>query len=258
MKKHYTMLFSVVTVIVIGFGLFLPRMVSSLQNRRTTAHVQKYPVKTIQLDAITPVGVFSLLDLMSDEHTSMPLESGGVLGKEEVVQYAYEALGFIEDYVISLDLEQYTMQRQNPLLVFSGDGEDSALLWQCEFFNTTINQNIVLYLDDDTGKMVSFRYTYESPAQPSASLLEFTAEKWAHMCVAYYGFESSSVTEIAGVESIQQYQLSFAADDGSKLLLPLRAVNFPNATVSDAPAEYTGVVVTGNVKREISFNYTAN
>lgn len=254
MRKNTGLLLSVLTAMVLGIGLFLPRIASSLQNRHTAALVQQYPVKTIQLETITPADVIQRLSLVSGEHISIGLETGGVRSGEEAHQLALEALALIEDTVMDLDLERYTGHQQTPTLVLTEDGENAAVLWRCELIDTSGGSSIVLHLDDDTGKMISFVYVSDLIVQPNVSPIDQTAEKWANMCAEYYGFEWAETELYTSSESAQHHNLTFIADDGNGLILPFRIAYVSGTTISVMAAENKEVDRIGYVRRVLSFN----
>lgn len=258
MKKKSGVLFSVITVLVLGFGLFLPRIASALQYQSSIALSQQYAVKTIELETMPPVAISDVLVLMSGAHKSMELETGNVRDSAQAHESALEALSFIEDYGISFNLEVYTIHRWTPVLIFAEDGEEAAVLWRCEFTASDGSERIVLYLDDESGKMVSFLYASLDLAehQTSVAHLNLTADNWAEMCVKYYGFQSVGTKENIMENGVKTYDLTFIDYDGKELTLPYdeNTLNLPFKVIEKDVLDVGDTVQSGNTAVQVNLN----
>jgi hypothetical protein len=249
-KRRGSILLSLVTLAVLALGLFLPDVMIT-QNNGSDSSPKRYAVETIRLDTAKPVSMIDALRLVSAEHKTMNLRAGNVLDAAGARQAALEALTFATDYGMRFDVQAYTAHNETPFLLYSDDGADALVVWQCELINPVNEDLILVQLDDATGIMLSF-FSHESvdlKNQPSLSVNRFSADEWAEMYVHYYGFRSVEVgTKIrkdgsfpdtsavdaasaevktpirrikdGDVDISLQYELVFTDDDGVTLALP--------------------------------------
>ena len=241
MKKYSGPLFALITVMVLGVGLYLPRLMPALQSRRSQALVQKYAVRTIELETTPPAGVDDVLRLMGSEHKTMLLKTGNVLTVAQASQAALDILTIIAENTPGLDLELYPVQKQTPTLVFTQGGEDAAVVWQCEFASIDQGGHIIVYLDDETGKMVSFVYVeatlHQQPNIESASL---TANLWKDMLMQYYDTQSAELLAFVGRNSTQRYDLAILDAAGNSMVLPLE-ITYVWSNLNEDPSSDTSV-----------------
>ena len=122
----------------------------------------------------------------------MSLENGNKLSKEEAYQSALEILTFMKEYGVNLAPHAYTAFKATPVLVFTQNVEDAAVIWECGLTNQDDGSLIVIRLDDETGKMLSFIYVGNeiSIQNSDTTFTVLSASDWGKMCVEYYGFMS--------------------------------------------------------------------
>lgn len=232
MKRLKTLLLSFATLVVVVLGFFFPTMLSALQDGGHATEPRRYPVETTRLDAVTPAQLSDLLKLVSNASQTMELESGNVRSAQEAAEAAREVLAFMEAQGILSQAQAYEAYRQTPILLFTQDGEEAAVVWVCTLTDTSRGSRATIYIDDVSGKMLSCDVlsTETVPSYGITSASELLAERWAELARAYYGFSSVEVKAQPRKDAMLQYELSFRHADEESLPLPLHIQYFNNST----------------------------
>lgn len=240
MKVKYGIQFSLVTLLFLTAGLFLPRIVFAWQNQGAAVTPRIYAMETIELDKAAPMAILDVLRLVSGEHESMLLETGNVLGAEGAYEAAADALAFLSENGFDFDAPTYSgssgsTHKQSPSLVFAPGGKEAAVVWQCEWASADGESNILMHLDDETGKMLSFQYVNSNVSEEDYGRLpiKMAAEDWARLCVRYYGFQSAEVEVRVPDDATRLYDINFVASDGSNLQLSLQ-IMYASSSVSES------------------------
>jgi hypothetical protein len=227
MKRMPGILLSLAALAALALGLFLPDVIV-MQSRETALRPEQYKVEMIRLETAKPLPVPAALRLVSGEHKTMNLESGRVLDAEGAYMAVRDALSFIADCGLPLEAPANAKHSETPVLLYAEDGEDAAVVWQCELADTISDRVIQLQIDDATGTMLSFLYIryIDVESEPVRLIDRFPAELWADMCRQYYGFQSVEVGITSKVEKgdglYAHYDLKFTDETGESFLLPYR------------------------------------
>lgn len=254
MKVRSSVWLTAAALTLLLLGILLPDIVSAAQSRSVTAGQQQYEVETIQLQTLeASAGLYDVLRLVSGEYRTMSLTGGNVLTEDEAYLKAIQTLEFISGYKLNIHLQDYTVHKETPVLVYTEDGETAAVLWQCELLDYTNDISIYMLIDDESGKMVSFQYLaaegdYQSSEYSVDAEDDFRAMLWAEMCVVYYEFENCDVKTDTGDGNTRQNELIFTASGGEVITLIYYAEYLSKST-TDA-----GQGMTDAVRSYISFN----
>ena len=253
-----SILLTLATLSILTLGFYMPN-IFMINNGGHTSVSQQYAVETVQLKAASKtIPVIDALKLVSGKYKEVNLESGNMLNAEEAYRSALETLEFIMENDILPDLEMYTSYKEKPVtfysnypdmkryiahkempnMIYTEDGENATVVWSCEFSNPVIGSSILLLLDDESGKMLSFLYTSPTDSEDQDGTFEdsFSADSWAKMCMRYYDFQSAEVLTVLQDNVDEQYEITFKSDDGKNLTLPYYTDNLTNTTSSIKPS----------------------
>lgn len=234
MKQKSGALFLIITFVILSVGLFLPEFSSTLQNQRAQNLVQEFAVETIELKTTGPDDILDVLALVSGEHKLMTLETGNVLNAEQARQSAMEVLVLMEEHMVGFNLDEYSPFNEIPVLAFKEGGEGAAVLWQCEFMGAGMENYITIFLDDKTGKMVSFNCIEYGKAVQEFVDADFgqITKNMAQIYGGYYSLQPPEVQLYTEKEFMQEYNLVFTRDDGELLIVPFQITNTIRSTIS--------------------------
>jgi hypothetical protein len=246
MKIKSGILLWLAALAALAFGLLLPSIVYKVQNEGSAASSQQYMVDTIQLEMSKPAPVSDKLLLVSTQNHTMSLDNGNKLSKETAYQAALAFLTFMQEHGVVLDPQAYTSHTAIPVLTFTQDSQNAAVIWECALRNPNNDSFIVIRLDDETGKMLSFIFSeYEFSIQSSdGTATVLSADDWGNLCVEYYGFKSVTVNRATMVSTDgnnwvtqecteRKYSLVFTDYDGEELSLSFREYSTPSASDQD-------------------------
>lgn len=223
------------TLAALAFGLLLPDIVYQVQSKSAAASPQQYTVDTIQLEMSKSAPVSDKMRLLSAKNETMNLDNGNKLTKETAYQLALAFLTYMKEYGIVLDPQAYSSNTTKPVLTFTQDSKNAAVIWECGLINPDDGSLIVIRLDDETGKMLSFLYCgHEIFIQHGDAAAILSTDDWGKMCAEYYGFKSVGVKRMTQESVERKYDLVFTDDDGNELIVPYRVDPIPSSSDRDA------------------------
>ncbi len=157
MRKIRNSLILILTVAIIAFCAILPRIYADMQDSVSDEKVEYEDIKTVlfEKDLYFVEKLFLLRDglrvSVSEESTSKT--------SEEILDHAYGWLEYFFSYgMLGSDWNSYKIKME-PMLFFYDDLDNiSSTFWLVEFVLEDDWGVISLWLDDETGKMLSINY----------------------------------------------------------------------------------------------------
>lgn len=217
----------------------MPFLASGLQNHYFNQQMDTLPLKTAQLVLKQENSALRALSLLSSSYSTMELQQGSTLTKEEACSAARDTLSRISvDYGIFPNLELTGAPISHVFLATSDNGTDTAVLW--EFLWQTNEYSCLITLDDTSGKLVGFDITnynvyYEVSDSKDSTILpkdgeafegkitDFWtsfADSWTSFCSTYY--DIPTVTPIRSAsDKGEMFSMKFSDDDGFSFEIPL-------------------------------------
>lgn len=159
MKRFFQAVPIFCTLLLVGVGAFMPRLASLAQDQQLENHVSLLNNQSISLALEQETDFLQTLKLFGSVTSQVELSVGNRMKSADAEAAAVEALmSFAAPDVTYGSLEVTPM-----LLTSKSIPGLSGIFWRCVWSDTTIKQpeesirlDNVLWLDDQSGKMVSF------------------------------------------------------------------------------------------------------
>lgn len=214
-------------------GTFMPRAASMLQDHTLSAQTDSRALNGIQLTLKGNGEITSVLSLLSSGHTKIELRDGAKLSDTDAIAAAREFISLLQKEKL---LPEFTLSEEAIAMPFAAisdkDGNDSAVIWECEFMQQSPYACMVR-IDDATKEPVSINvfqtdYTAASSADPSeknsvkgawdqAAYAERTLDEsleearlWARFLQGYYGLDTAEVFDLSAKNYNGNYLLTFS------------------------------------------------
>lgn len=191
--KKYWMLGAAALCIMLG--LALPQIVSYLQNRQFENEESVFDLNTMNLAFQDENDVFSVLRLVSVEHTENPWEGESLMTEAEAAEAAVDIIESLDQHSLlpEGDLERYQVAdlEVKPNLFVDQNG-NSALVWNCVW---DCDSGTFITMDDTTGKPVRILINNTLADNTSEETAETQLEKWRRYLLDTYNIDSTSIRE---------------------------------------------------------------
>lgn len=196
MRKIRNGLILIMTLTIIAFCAMLPRIYADMQDSVSDEKVEYEDVKTVlfEKDLYFTEKLFLLRDglrvSVSEESTSKT--------SEEILDHAYGWLEYFLSYgMLGGDWGTYEIKME-PMLFFYDDSDNiSSTFWLVEFVLEDDWGVISLWLDDETGKMLSVNYESQYQIYVQYQLEEYLS--------AFYSFYLDQNDILNDQEITQEY-----------------------------------------------------
>lgn len=198
MISKTTVLLAAATCLSVTAGLFAPDVICDMQSRIDGGTSEAFETTQITLEPSSHASVLEALKLNRDSSVFYEMEDGANLTAEEAVASALDATkqlaqaGFGEAFE-GAGVRSYTV----PYLYVDQDQSASGIIWGCELSVDGEESTAYLYVDDATGKVVSYVATIYHPLEGSESdgaLVDAVrrptledVQRWLATCQDYWG-----------------------------------------------------------------------
>lgn len=174
------------TLLMLALGCVLPRLSAIAQDQRLVREVIEREEPQIALTLENPGVLLETMALMEQPHTELRLSEGGRMTKVE----AQDSAAALREKLAGLGLVGSTPAgppESEVLLIASREEKvHTAILWRC--FWREDGDSFILWLDDESGKLVAFQGVLNGGA--SAVAMKGRADTLslvAEFCRSYYG-----------------------------------------------------------------------
>lgn len=221
-KKLRNILALCCTLLLLAFGVLMPRLTSSVLDRRLAQEVLQRENAAVSLVLAQELDFLQALALFSAQTTQVELSGGSRMTAEEAAAAAIDAL-----LELPTATAVFAAPEATPYLVTDRDVPGrSAVFWRCAWDGDDGKE--VLWLDDQTGRMVAYQGRTgmsKSFAVPSDGTVPEAVSKIVDYCRKYYPVQDASV-EAAEQDGAYRVLLVEAGKQGESAALtytiPLR------------------------------------
>lgn len=204
MKKLTGLLLPILALTILATGFLLPDIVSAYQHSILQSETERYDTNIVHLETAAPNRLSEVLRLAARGYKKIQTDFGKSLTADDAYLCAQNLLDSLSDSgLIALGWNLSTAEGTGPVVVYKltpviavdESGKDAAVLWECEFSDSSNSQLLSLVLDDESGKMVSLLYreggnlTTATVGEDSSS----ATKRWANFCQQYYGFQLTEI-----------------------------------------------------------------
>ncbi len=182
------------TLLLVAAGACLPQVVSRLLDRRLWRETTKREDAYVSLLLSQTPDLFRTLELFRTQHSEILLSEGYRMTEQEVKDAAAGALTEFLTPSLQEDGAVYVHPKVTPVLLTGGEAPAlSGVFWHC-VWEDGIGEDEVLWLDDESGKMVAYQGYLRQPTFVESEYLiayavgtpEDAARQVAEFCRRYY------------------------------------------------------------------------
>lgn len=195
--KKMTLLYLLVTTVVIGFSFLLPDLVVSVAEGKIKSAPARKELKSLQVDLNDNTSLVEKLQLMGTDATRLELDEADKQSREKVHNQAVEALDFLDEKGIdNVRAADYTDHQETHYLLTTPTPDKSLTSWMCNFSDEAGNV-ISMWIDDETGKMLSVTISNSRIGLTEAGGERIAnIEIWGEACADYYGFDLMQIKSL--------------------------------------------------------------
>lgn len=171
------------TLLLLVLGANMPRLASLVVDRRLEGEVIHREDTHASLEFMGETDFFRTLELFQSEHTWVKLSEGYHMTADEAKAQALDKL-----YTLGLSDVVYSPPEVTPMLITSKEFNNlSGVYWRCTSIEAD-NVQAILWLDDNTGELVSLqsRVQFTDVLQYSPEAYTEAANRIVLYCDKYY------------------------------------------------------------------------
>ncbi len=277
MKHARSLSLVLCTCLLVSVGFSLPWVVSAWQDSAQSSQIQQYAATSVN-----QTGPLEHLRLAAHGYNKVSLSQSithlSLSQAQKAAQAALDAMAELQFDAFPSDLfgdhQQWTLSSVEPFVAVSreityvtegkthsetGDSQgdtglsqtaeaSAAIFWQCSFTGET--DSLELILDDETGKMLAFCYTFQPGLADASSQDKFTVTpslsledtlRMTEFCQQYYNLSAEDFSEpLASFEGNYLLQLKDPQGDQINLSLSADALQVVDLYENkDAQTQYT-------------------
>lgn len=189
------------TASVVALGLFLPDMVSAVQDRSNEGAVSLLETRQIQFDTGRAGDVTYALDLLARSDVMFEVNVDARMSEDQAHAAVLDAFAFFEERSLGAwpHLADANCEMSMALVLSDANGQ-AAILWECSMrYGENGEAILTACVDDATGKLVSFAIMApQDSADAGEGSLLGNAGAWAQTAADYLGLEGVFLEEGEG------------------------------------------------------------
>lgn len=189
------------TASIVALGLFLPDMVSAVQDRSNDGAVSLFETSQVQLDTGDSGDVAYALGLLAQSSTVFDVSADTQMTADQAHAAVLDACAFFEERGLCSwpYLADATYETDTVLALSETEGR-AAILWECSIYYGENEEAILTArVDDATGKLVSFAIMApQDGVDAGEGGLRGNAAAWAQTAADYLGFGGTILEEGEG------------------------------------------------------------
>lgn len=181
MKTVKQALLLLCTLALVGLGAAMPWLSAQMEDKRVNDLRDEFGLDDLSLILRRDSGAADTLRLLGWPHDTLPWGGKTALDPSDVERAAYDvSVQLVEAGLMDSKYGPLHLDDWIPMLVMSGDGTSSAIVWHCAW-----GEGRYFFFDDATGKLASG--LFRRPGGMAVSAVNEQIDAWINFCRDYYG-----------------------------------------------------------------------